>query len=100
MSAELPDFIRRRLDRAIQDAYHPSGMSVHDGKARVDAADIERLLKIIDQREIPTALRKASKMLREAGKPILADDVLLALHTIEDMQLYAADTSRDKENQC
>ena len=39
---------RRLVERAIQDAERPSGMSTHDGKARIDASVLRRMLAIID----------------------------------------------------
>lgn len=46
---ELPGFIRRSLERAINDAANPVGMSVHDGKAKVDASHLRALLARYDQ---------------------------------------------------
>lgn len=39
---------RRLVEQAIQNAEHPSGMSTHDGKARIDASVLRRMLAIID----------------------------------------------------
>lgn len=39
---------RRWVEQAIHDAEHPSGMSTHDGKARIDASVLRRMLAIID----------------------------------------------------
>ena len=42
------DSHRRLVEQAIQSAEHPSGMSTHDGKARIDASILRRMLAIID----------------------------------------------------
>ena len=39
---------RRLVEQAIQNTEHPSGMSTHDGKARIDASILRRMLSIID----------------------------------------------------
>ena len=39
---------RRLVEQAIHDAEHPSGMSTHDGKARIDASVLRRMLAIMD----------------------------------------------------
>jgi hypothetical protein len=45
---KLPAFIRRDVERAIEDALHPSGMSTHDGKARIGVDRLQYLLRMID----------------------------------------------------
>jgi len=42
------DSHRRLVEQSIWDAEHPSGMSTHDGKARIDASVLRRMLAIID----------------------------------------------------
>lgn len=42
------DSHRRLVEQAIQNTEHPSGMSTHDGKARIDASILRRMLAIID----------------------------------------------------
>ena len=44
----VPSFIRQRLEREIETATNPKGMSVHDGRTRALATDIAYLLKVID----------------------------------------------------
>lgn len=44
----LPNFIRRDVERAIQEAVHPKGMAVHDGIARIGADRLSIMLKVID----------------------------------------------------
>ena len=44
----LPEFIRKRIEQACEEALHPKGMSTHDGMARIHVSDVQRLLKIID----------------------------------------------------
>jgi hypothetical protein len=44
----LPDFIRREVERAIDDAINPNGMSVHDGKATIGADKLQYMLRVID----------------------------------------------------
>lgn len=46
---ELPKFIRRDVERAIEAATRPSGMSVHDGKAFIGADVLQYILNFIDQ---------------------------------------------------
>lgn len=40
----MNDPMMREIDRAIHDAEHPSGMSVHDGMARISAATLRKLV--------------------------------------------------------
>lgn len=40
----IPESILREIERAIQAAELPRGMSVHDGKAKVDSSHLRRLL--------------------------------------------------------
>jgi hypothetical protein len=42
----VPVFIRKRIERAIESAINPKGMSVHDGMARVHASDLKHLLAV------------------------------------------------------
>lgn len=44
----LTDSMRREIARAVDVAVNPPGMSVHDGKARIDASLLLRMLAIID----------------------------------------------------
>lgn len=44
----LPAFIRKDVERAIEDALHPKGMSTHDGKARIGVDRLQYLLRMID----------------------------------------------------
>jgi len=53
------DSHRRQVEQAIQSAEHPSGMSTHDGKARIDASILRRMLAIIDS--LPAAPQAESK---------------------------------------
>lgn len=46
---DLPGFMRKRIEQACEDAEHPKGMSTHNGMARVHAADIRRLLTLLDR---------------------------------------------------
>lgn len=39
----MTDPMKREIERAIHDAEHPSGMSTHDGMARISAATLRRL---------------------------------------------------------
>lgn len=55
-SPEIPALLechRRECERAIEAAAHPKGMSVHDGKARIDASILQRLLLIAETRQQP-----------------------------------------------
>lgn len=40
----IPESVLREIERAIQAAEFPRGMSVHDGKAKVDSSHLRRLL--------------------------------------------------------
>ena len=44
----FPSFMRKRIEQAMEDAIHPKGMSVHDGKAKVLVSDLHRMLLVID----------------------------------------------------
>lgn len=39
--------MRREIERAIEDALHPRGMSTHDGKAQIRVTTLNRLLASI-----------------------------------------------------
>jgi hypothetical protein len=45
----LDDYTRAQVTRAIEDALHPRGMSIHSGKTSVDAALLQRLVAMIDR---------------------------------------------------
>jgi hypothetical protein len=45
----LPDFLRKRVEQACADAENPKGMTTGMGMARVQAADIRRLLALLDR---------------------------------------------------
>jgi hypothetical protein len=49
----FPSFMRKRIEQAMEDAIHPTGMSVHDGKAKVLASDLHRMLLLIDAQHVP-----------------------------------------------
>jgi hypothetical protein len=49
MSNDLPGFIRRDVERAMDEAIHPKGMSVHDGKASIGADRLNLMLCLIDR---------------------------------------------------
>jgi hypothetical protein len=44
----FPSFMRKRVEQALKDAIHPTGMSVHDGKVKVLVSDLSRMLLVID----------------------------------------------------
>ena len=44
----FPSFMRKRIEQALKDAIHPTGMSVHDGKVKVLVSDLHRMLLVID----------------------------------------------------
>ena len=52
----LPTFLRKRIEMACDNAENPKGMSVHDGMARIHAADIRRLLLVIDHLAKPAGM--------------------------------------------
>lgn len=45
----LDDYTRAHVNRAIEDALHPRGMSIHSGKVSIDAATLQRLVVMIDR---------------------------------------------------
>lgn len=45
----LDDLTRAHVNRAIEDALHPRGMSIHNGKTSIDAATLQRLVTMIDR---------------------------------------------------
>ena len=62
----IEDYIRRAVERAIRDAEHPSGMSTHDGKARVEASYLRRMLVMLSAAPTPPAQGDAAlDVLRE-----------------------------------
>lgn len=53
----IPPSIRRRIERACDEAEHPKGMSPHTGIARIESSHIRLLLTAIDalERDVPSA---------------------------------------------
>lgn len=45
----LDDYTRAHVNRAIEDALRPRGMSIHNGKVSIDAATLQRLVTMIDR---------------------------------------------------
>ena len=45
----LDDYTRAQVNRAVEDALRPSGMSVHSGRASIDAGMLQRLIVMIDR---------------------------------------------------
>ena len=68
-NVSFPYFMRKRIEQALKDAIHPTGMSVHDGKVKVLVSDLHRMLLVIDsvlaQPEHP--LDKKADNARELG---------------------------------
>lgn len=63
----ITESMRREIARAIDIAVDPPGMSVHDGKARIDASLLLRMLAIIDAPQPgPTPAQEGSAAEREA----------------------------------
>jgi hypothetical protein len=44
----FPSFMRKRIEQALEDAIHPTGMSVHDGKVKVLVSDLHRMLLVVN----------------------------------------------------
>ena len=44
----FPSFMRKRIEQALKDAIHPTGMSFHDGKVKVLVSDLSRMLLVVD----------------------------------------------------
>lgn len=80
---KLPDVFVRSLQRAIAEAEHPVGMSPHDGKARVDASHLRRVLGQIATLEAQrdAAIRQVEAAERDARcyRSALVD-VRMSLH--------------------
>lgn len=59
----------REIERAIDEALHPKGMSTHCGKATLDASHVQRVLKVsrMLERELSAKTAEADR-LREALK--------------------------------
>ena len=47
----IPESIVRRIIRECEDAEHPKGMSVHDGRTRIHSSDVRMLLKRLERAE-------------------------------------------------
>lgn len=45
----LDDYTRAAVNRAVEDALRPRGMSTHSGKASIDAGMLQRLIVMIDR---------------------------------------------------
>jgi hypothetical protein len=51
--------MRREIERAIDEAVNPKGVSTHSGMARINAATLQRLLAIADATEtVPRAAKR------------------------------------------
>ena len=61
--------IKALVERQIESALHPSGMSVHDGKGRFEVSHIQYMLKYIEQLEREKAELKAQIPKRVWGNP-------------------------------
>ena len=44
----LDDYTRAQVNRAIEDALRPRGMSIHDGKTRIHVHILQRLVAMVD----------------------------------------------------
>lgn len=49
----IEDFIRRAVERAIHQAEHPKGASLHSGKAVIEASYLRRMLAMLDAASAP-----------------------------------------------
>jgi hypothetical protein len=60
---KLPEFIRRDVERAIEEAIHPKGMSTGDGKARIGADRLLYLVRMIDRAADETTDARVANLL-------------------------------------
>ena len=66
----IPESVLREIERAIQAAEFPRGMSVHDGKAKVHSSHLRRLLaELAALRAERDALRAAVEEIEERTRP-------------------------------
>ena len=75
-AVSFPSFMRKRIEQALKDAIHPTGMSVHDGKVKVLVSDLHRMLLVIDSVLAwpePTP-RQLQRIRQEAWKNIKQDE--------------------------
>jgi hypothetical protein len=70
-TAKFPAFLRREVERAVEAAVNPQGVSTHDGKARVNASTLQRMLAIIDG--MPSQETSELERLRAAVKSVNDD---------------------------
>ena len=75
----IEDFIRRAVERAIHEVEHPRGMGIHDGKARIEASYLRRMLAMLDAAPTPPAQQD------EALEVLLADHQR-ALRLLDDVR--------------
>ena len=77
--------MRREIERAIDEAVNPKGVSTHSGMARINAATLQRLLAIADAAETlpraalaePDAIARAVEAEREACAKICDGEATL-----------------------
>ena len=74
----IPESVLREIERAIQAAEFPRGMSVHDGKAKVDSSHLRRLLAelaALRAEKVSQCGHPSSLMLRsaETGKALYCE---------------------------
>ena len=62
MSSLFPEFMRKRVEQEIEDAIHPKGMSTHNGRTRILAADAQRMLQVLDLLLEKTSLPEAGTL--------------------------------------
>ena len=80
----IPESVLREIERAIQAAEFPRGMSVHDGKAKVDSSHLRRLLAEL------AALRIENDALRAEREKLLGcrDELREIAEAISDSRIH------------
>jgi len=70
----LDDYTRAHVNRAIEDALRPRGMSTHSGKVSIDAGTLQRLIVMID-RSAEALLDAQKRIPLRLPEPMTGDDV-------------------------
>lgn len=87
----LPTFLRKEIERAIDEALHPKGMSTHDGKVRIGADRLQYLLAYIDRlAAAPTPAAQA--------EPPKDHEIAQAVNALRDVarEFHAHDSLRER----
>lgn len=83
----LDDYTRAHVNRAIEDALRPRGMSTHSGKVSIDAGTLQRLIVMIDRSA--EGQQDAEKRIAELEREVTEQARLLGISGSVEARLLA-----------